>query len=274
MEHSKFLLINTIGNGFWYDLHNTLSQLLLAEITHRIPVVFWGCKSMYSTDEASNAFEQYFLPVSECGMDKLLEGINSDADIQVADIYTEMETVKSRMDDKCTYYRLNSEELYRCMLKKYIRLRPEILVEINDFYNKNMKGNTHIAVHIRGSDKILEVRHLHELNKLYKGKINRLLEEKPNACIFMMTDCKDILGEYIDVYGDKVIYTNCKRVMRSDTGVHFQKYENNKLKGIEIIKDTWLASRCDYFIGNGFSNVSRAIYELKDWQDNKVTLFF
>lgn len=274
MKQDKFLLIKTIGDGFWYDMHHTLSNLLLAEITERIPVIYWGSRSMYSTDETSNAFEQFFLPVSKDGMDRLIENINRDADIQVADRYTDIECIMCRMDKTCPYFGLNSRDIYRRMLKKYIRLRPEVENEINTFYAANMEGKTMLAVHVRGSDKILEVSHLHELNKLYPTKIKTYLRERPDAYIFLMTDCKDILEEYKSVYGDKLISTDCKRVLKNGGGVHFQEYCNNKLKGIEIIKDTWLASKSDFFIGNGFSNVSRAVCELKDWQNQEVTLLF
>ncbi len=274
MEQDKFLLINTTGDGFWYDMHHTLSNLLLAELTQRIPVIYWGSKSMYSTEDASNAFEQYFLPLSKYGMDELVENINHNENIEIANKYTDIDSIICRMDEACPYFGLNSVEVYRIMLKKYIRLRPEVEKEIDDFYTINMKGKDIISVHIRGSDKILEVSHLHELNKLYPAKINNYLKERPEACIFLMTDCKDILAEYKNIYGDRLINTDCKRVLKNGGGVHFQEYVNNKLKGIEIIKDTWLAAKSDYFIGNGFSNVSRAVCELKDWQNQNVTLLF
>ncbi len=274
MKQDKFLLINTTGDGFWYDMHHTLSNLLLAEMTQRIPVIYWGSKSMYSNEETSNAFEQYFFPVSKYSMDKLMENINQNTDIQVADRCTDVECIMCRMDEDCPYFGLNSGQIYRLMLKKYIKLRPEVEKEISTFYDENMAGKTIVAVHIRGSDKILEVSHLHDLNNLYPAKINTYLKESPDAYIFLMTDCKDILAEYKGVYGDRVINTDCKRVLKNGVGVHFQEYENNKHKGIEIIKDTWLAAKCDYFIGNGFSNVSKAVYELKDWQNKNVTLLF
>lgn len=196
MKKDKFLLINTTGDGFWYDMHHTLSNILHAEITQRIPVVYWGSKSMYSTDEASNAFEQYFFPVSKYGMDKLMDNIGINEDVEVANKYMDIDGTICRMDDTCPYFGLNSTEIYRIMLKKYIRLRPEIEKEINDFYDINMTGKEIIAVHLRGSDKILEVSHLHELNKLYPAKIENYLKERPNAHIFLMTDCRDILEEY------------------------------------------------------------------------------
>jgi hypothetical protein len=277
MEPEKrFLIITTTKNGFWYEMHHVLTQLVMAEITGRIPVVFWGKGCMYSIPGADNAFEQYFLPVSEYTVNDLNRVSETySTDILEADKHMEIEDIIKFIDIESPYYGLDSGELFKIMLKKYIRLRPEIEEEIDDFYGSNIEGKTAIAVHIRGSDKILEVSHLHELNRRYPEKINRLVRALPSACIFLMTDCKDILEDYKEMYGYKVICTDCKRVYRkTDTGVHFQEYENKKQKGLEVIRDTWLAARCNYFIGNGFSNVSRGICELADWKNDEVELIY
>ena len=64
MTGSKFLLIREIGAGLWNEIHHVLTQLLIAEILQRIPVVYWGKGSLYASADGSNAFEQFFLPIS------------------------------------------------------------------------------------------------------------------------------------------------------------------------------------------------------------------
>ena len=41
-----------------------MGQLLAAELTGRIPVVYWGSNSLYSESSKGNAFELYFEPIS------------------------------------------------------------------------------------------------------------------------------------------------------------------------------------------------------------------
>lgn len=53
-----------------------------------------------------------------------------------------------------------------------------------------------LAVHIRSSDKIVEVQHLHELNEQYPKEIDKVLQANPGIRIFLMTDCIEILEEY------------------------------------------------------------------------------
>jgi len=250
-------------------MHHLLGQLLKAELTDRTPVVFWSKNSLYGTEEGENAFERFFLPVSGFSVHDL-NGKN----VIVHDLDTGMEEAVPYIQTGHLLCGASMHELYSIMLKKYIRLQPDIQQEFDLFYQEKMLNKNMIGVHIRGSDKILEVNHLHQLNECYPAEIEKFLKISPDAHIFIMTDCSDILSEYIQAYGDRLIYTDCKRVLKADKGVHFQNYSDKKRKGIEVIKDTWLAAKCDYFIGNGYSNVSRAVSELKRWPDGSMKLLY
>jgi len=71
MSRTKFLSIREIGAGLWNEMHHVLTQLLAAEIMQRIPVVYWGKGSLYASSDYSNAFEQFFLPISSCNVHDL-----------------------------------------------------------------------------------------------------------------------------------------------------------------------------------------------------------
>ena len=49
-----------------------------------------------------------------------------------------------------------------------------------------------------------------------------------------------------------------------EKGLHFQDLPRRRL-GFDVIKDAYLAARCDYFVGLGSSNVSCMVYHLKEW---------
>ena len=314
MKKEKFLLIREIGAGLWNELHHVLTQLLAAEILQRIPVIYWGEGSLYASKDGSNEFEQFFMPVSDYNIHDLakdefsycpewrnsmnlhlpspwitgeIPGPAGDmgqvrdahidecgADVCVRDIYTEMERIIPSIPREHPLFGLDRRDLFRCLIRKYIRLQPEAQSFIDDFYNENMKDTPFLAVHIRGSDKITEVRHLQELNSRYPLEIEKILEMNPGIRIFLMTDCIEILEEYKKRYGELLVYTDCRRVPNNGLGVHFQEYPDNKRKGFEIIRDAWLAARCDFFIGNGYSNVSAGISELKDWENDRIRLLY
>ncbi len=303
MQSRKFILIKSTGNGFWFDMHHVLTQLYFAEITGRIPVVYWGKNCMYSIDDGSDAFGQFFQPVSPYGIDDLenrdftyfpkvwrsdnlreeglyydaeitLEDLmNCNADVVVQNCFIEPENMMYWIE-KHPMYGFISRYLYGSMLKKYIRLQQLVSDEIDEFYETHMRGNIFIAVHIRGSDKVVEVEYLYELNKQYPAEIDKHLKNNSNARLFLLTDCSDILEQYSELYPGRIINTDCRRVLQEGPGSHFQEYEDKARKGLEIIKDTWLAARCNYFIGNGYSNVSLAVSELKDWDKKALKLIY
>lgn len=306
MTGQKFLLIREIGAGLWNELHHILTQLVISEAVNRIPVVYWGKRCLYSPDDDVNVFEEFFMPVSEFGAYDLAKKefsfypgrwnsgnilavppypencgdrtperlLKRDEDVIVADRYIEAENVISFLPERHPLSGLSPEELFYSLISRYIRLRKDIQDAIDDFYNRNMKGSSFLAVHIRSSDKLTEVKHLHELNERYPAEIDKILEANPGIRIFLMTDCTDVLEEYRKRYGDLLVYTDCRRVPKDGPGVHFQKYQDNRVKGFEIIRDSWLAAKCDFFIGNAHSNVSRGVCELKNWENDRVRLLY
>lgn len=306
MAGAKFLLIREIGAGLWNELHHVLTQLLAAEILQRIPVVYWGKGSLYATNDGSDAFEKFFMPVSGYSVNDLANSQfsfcperwnsgnilavpgypdnaanitmghleKSEADVCVSDKYIEVDEIIPFVQKGHWLFGLNKRDVFYRLLKKYIRLKDEVREYIDAFYSENMKGTPFLAVHIRSSDKIVEVKHLHELNELYPREIEKVLKANPGMRIFLMTDCIDVLEEYTKKYGELLVYTDCRRVPKNGDGVHYQEYQDNWVKGFEIIRDAWLAARCDYFIGNGHSNVSLGICELKNWEDDRVKLLY
>jgi len=306
MARERFLLIREIGAGLWNELHHILTQLLAAEIVRRIPVVYWGKGSLYFPADSINAFEEFFMPVSgvsacdlasdefsfypykwnsgniltvpdytEKDANVLMKQLEQcSADVFVSDSYTSAEEIIPFIPEDHWLFGLGRTELFRRLIRRYIRLNEKIRELVDKFYDKNMKGTPLLAVHVRSSDKITEVRHLHELNEKYHAEIERVLEKVPGIRVFLMTDCIEVLDEYRKRYGSLLIFTDCRRVPKNGPGVHFQEYENNRDKGLEIIMDSWLASKCDYFIGNGHSNVSQGISELKDWEEDMIKLLY
>ncbi|BBB90079.1 MAG TPA: O-fucosyltransferase family protein [Methylomusa anaerophila] len=303
---NRFLLIKAWGAGFWSDMEHVLGQLLIAELSERIPIVYWGKNSVYSGAEDTNAFEQFFLPVSAYSIHDL---IRSDFTFypepwkfnnlfyeegwpeKTVRTYYPLHTLYDRCENvlvsdcwlgiylmepiiKSTHpaFGLELDDIYRSLISKYIRLQPDIEREIDDFYNANLLGKTVLAVHVRGSDKIRELGKLYELNNLYYSVIDHCLEENPAAFIFLLTESEDILAEYKSLYKEKLIYTDCQRTS-NDHALFWAEGIDKRRMGIEILKDTYLAARCDSFIGNAHSNVSTAVKRLKQWPPNSLGLF-
>ena len=64
MAGDRFLLIKPWSYRLWSDVEHVLGQLLIAEITDRIPIVYWPTHCLHNGFFHTNGFELYFEPVS------------------------------------------------------------------------------------------------------------------------------------------------------------------------------------------------------------------
>jgi hypothetical protein len=309
MPNNRFLLIKSWGCGFWSDVDHVMGQLLAAELTNRTPVIYWGTNSLYAESFKTNAFDLYFEPISDYNvydvikynytyfppvwnydnvmvedLDKVAwtyrnlgEMMSSDANVLVSDVHYFIRPLINYIPKDHWAYGMTAHQIYRSLFDKYLKLKPDISQEIEDFYDEKLKDKgLSLSVHIRGGDKVREVENLGRLNKRYYKEIENYMSQYRIKKILLLTDCEDILKEFLRLYGDMVVYTDCRRgaLSATDNAPHLQDYTMKRRKGIEIIKDTYLGAKCDFFVGNGYSNVSYTIKRLKDWPDENIILFY
>jgi hypothetical protein len=309
MPKDRFLLIKSWGCGFWSDVDHVMGQLLAAELTNRVPVIYWGPNSLYAQSFETNAFDLYFEPVSEYSIEDLTwpgytyypyvwnsrnimvedldkiawtqrnlgDMMSSDASVVVSDVHYFIRPMIDYIPKDHWAYGMTAHQIYRCLFEKYLKLKPDIETEIEDFYQNNMEGQGPLlGVHIRGGDKVREVENLAHLNKRYYTEIDRYIRCYGIKKILLLTDCEDIIRDFKKRYGNMLVFTDCRRSDLADTrnAAHLQAYREKRRKGIEIIKDTYLAAKCDFFIGNGYSNVSYTVKRLRDWPEDHIQLFY
>ena len=65
-----------------------------------------------------------------------------------------------------------------------------------------------------------------------------------------------------------------KRYSSLQTAKYLDSYIVKRRAGIDILKDTYLASMCDFFIGNDFSSLSHAVTIMKDWPEGNAKLLY
>lgn len=307
-EQPRYLLIKAWGHGFWSDIDHVLGQLLLAELTGRIPIVHWGENSRFSDSGSNNAFEDFFQPVSNAQLNDLkkethtyyppkwmcnnltiatlnqwdgdysrvaaLYLLNRKETVVVSDFHTPVKDLLPWIRANHPLFEMERQAIYRYLYSKYIKLQPEINSEIEAFYQQHMKDKLMLGIHVRRSDKVVESSPaaLQEIEKQCQERIDRHLSQSHNTQLFLLTDSISVLDIYKDRYKDRINYIDCMRT-DGDTGVHFLNNPSKKKIGIDVIKDVYLAAKCDYFIGNARSNVSTSILHLKDWSSDKINLY-
>jgi hypothetical protein len=192
-DRHRFLFIKAWGSGFWSDMNHVFGCLLLAEITGRIPVTHWGKNSLYGDGTDTDAFQLYFEPISPLGIPDVIQAANRGAvfrpkwptetlqhepqsnrkrlysqvpgtiylehpeTVIVSDFYIHLPDLVSSIPISHEWSGKTSAEPYRLLADKYLRVRPEIVAEINAFDCAHIsRAEPIIAVHYRGTDKVLE----------------------------------------------------------------------------------------------------------------------
>jgi hypothetical protein len=302
----RFILVKAWGYGFFSDLNHVIGQLLVAELTNRIPIIFWGSNSIFKDKNMPNAFNLYFEPINSWqiidlkkeytfwppkwnfeniisteeinkrnGLYSKISGIyffGRDETVVVSDFYTGIVELLPYIPKDNLLYDLSVDDIFRYLLKKYINPKSYILEIIDNFIKKNSLSDNFIAVHARGSDKVKEFDDLGQLNSMYENIIDKFLLENKCSKIFLMTDDIKLKDFFFKIYGDSLVTTDCKRT-DNDKGVHYQAEVNGKELATEVITDVYIAAKACAFIGNGASNPSCFVNYLKNWPKNRIEIF-
>ncbi|MHB8063817.1 MAG: O-fucosyltransferase family protein [Ruminiclostridium sp.] len=342
MSSDRFLLIKAWSYSLWGDIDHVLSQLLIAELTNRITVIYWPTHCLHNGYIQTNGFELYFEPISTYTIanvakpeytyyppiwdsDSLLvedqtketwryrnigDIISSNANVVVGDAYYNVYELIPFIKKNHSAYGMTIEQTYHYLFSKYIKIKPDIEMEVQGYYDSWLKNNHPIlAVHVRRADKdeVFDARNdkqyqnqyfnkkfqkkqkvkpkkirrffrkgkVNKPNDLYHSEIRKYIEKFNIKKIFLLTDSEAIIKEYQELYGrSMLLFTDCKRIQEDDTVSQMENPMVKRRRGIEAIKDTYVASKCDFFIGNDFSNLSHAVTRIKDWTDRSVSLLY
>ncbi len=307
----RFLVIRAWGAGFWADVLHTVHGLALAEASGRTPIVHWGLESRYRRSGVENAWPLYFEPVSphtiataereglsifppkwtranlralrvnkDDGDWSSLSGlylINCGADVAVMDFFTELEDLAPWFAPGHPLAAADPEPALGLLYRRHVRLTRELTEELDRFEAQLIGRRPTIAMHYRtqGLPKITEAADRKGLGpERFAEAIDRYLAANRDAGIYLMTDFAPAVAYFRERYGDRVACREVTRVARvEDQSIEIHQQHDGVTLGREVVLDTFLAARCDAFIGDGASGVSQAVTRLKDWPNGTTTLF-
>jgi len=239
----RYLLIKAWGYGFWSDVNHVLGSLLLAEITGRTPVTHWGTNSLFGDGSTRDAFQLYFAPVSPETLYGLLAlneasffppkwsaadlikedhskwhgsysrmaGINflgRSEVIAISDFYIGVIDLLPWIPEAHKLHGKSVDDVYLYLAEKYLKPRDHILSEVEAFYSRRISKRSTVAVHIRGSDKKLEIRNIEDLNR---HCIDVIDQQNPACQIFLLTDDMRWVSIFRDRYADRLVVTDSQR---------------------------------------------------------------
>ncbi len=151
--------------------------------------------------------------------------------------------------------------LYHDFYHKYIKIKPDILAEVNNFFETHLAGNICVGVHKRH---VLHYRE--EFSKTavsvgdYIEVIKKLISQSGGEKIFLATDEEEAVEEMKKAFGDRLI---CRQdITRASVSesqeMHWQAQNSGSRLGREVLIDALLLAKCDIML-HGVSNISTAI---------------
>ncbi len=161
------------------------------------------------------------------------------------------------------------------IIVEHIRPRPYVIEAVDTFEAAHMRGREVIGVHIRGTDAVSEREdRAHRKGSLvldrYREAVERQIEGRPAAAIFVATDDQRSLDFMRAHFGDRVIAHDAHRHLggesagRGPTGALMPAYVTvdpaaAARNGEEAVVEWLLLARCRHLIHNGSSLARTAL---------------
>lgn len=319
MKTKRFHLIKSWGYSIWAEIDHIVSQLLVAELTGRIPVVHWGMDSLYSKSLTTNSFEIFFEPISKYTSSdvvkpsfsyfpstwnshnvlaedpdklkwknrELSKMMESQADVTVSDVYYHVSSIIPWIKKDHHVYGKTPHQVYRYLFDKYIQFQPDVIKKAQQFIQSHSHFRDEkpiLGVHIRANAIVNEIGQVYNLNHYYHPNIWNFMHNFQCRHLFLITDSHQLAKEFKKLYGiyDTLILSDSKKsFFKGRVHPNRSNYPNQRHKDMElvqdtydILKDTYLALQCDYFIGNGYSSLSNTVLRMKDWPETNIKLLY
>lgn len=263
VEKDIYIIGNSISyppGGFFFQFFAVLNQLEWCERNNKVPVVYWGNDSLYFeaegyNGEKNNVWEYYFEQVSDQSYPNGHPVSHSFYPDTNFGIYKGASSFKEIIS-------LNRRWVH-ILIKKFIHIKPIIMQKIEDFFKKNMENKFTIGIHMRGTDKQIEVKPV-EVKKFF-DEANKIASQHPVCQFFVATDEEKLLEAAIQNLRGKVIFYDALR-SSSKEPLHYSANlpSINKAKlGEDVLIDAQLLSRCNILI-HANSNVAAAVLFFND----------
>jgi len=276
--NGRFLIWRLGKGGFGQEVRKLAYQLAIAYAENRTLVLDTSVPWKYTDKELcpEQSFNCYFKPITKCTLEDVLEvhkqNVGADEPFPVWDpegnndapvVFGNFNTTKWRFFTPTEYGTLLSLEWFRSELLYY-------LLQANDYTQniipeekkklglpEDLEKLPFIAMHVRGGDKHTEYR-LHPFQEyLNKAKWFKTLYGVKN--IFLVSDDSLAIKQATEnPEGFKIIWSTNQR----ESGGSQEVSEVGHEVMVKVLKDVFIASQCQFWIGTLSSNFGDAIWEL------------
>jgi predicted O-methyltransferase YrrM len=192
--------------------------------------------------------------------------LGREEDVVVSIVWESPADIAAMASPSSRFHAMGADEVRRAIVTERLRLRTAISEKIDRFWHEHLAGHATLAVHVRGSDKIVENKMIHEQNALALQ-----IAREWSGRIFLLTDSERYLAQWAQLVGERLVFQECLRTHREDIPNFFLPDSNGYRNGEEILIDTYVAARCDRFVGTYSSNVGKYVLALGGHTADRVT---
>lgn len=251
------------GGGFFSFLSSVLGHLKISEEMKRYPVIDWethhqGLAENQMVLGTSNVWNYFFEPVSRYKLSDLMNLDNV--------IYSD----GSHPDNIGFPY--SKLDWIRPCFQKFIRFRKETYNFIESSSRSLELGSKTLAVHFRaGVDMRTMPNHpIPPTRKQIVKSIDLALGTNDYSTIFLACDVEDEVNYLKRRYGIRLQCLNAHREIRNGDDWHFLEGPRKYQRGLEVLADSYLLSRCGGLIA-GYSGVSQFAEIMRDSENSYYT---
>ena len=256
---SKIIGVGIIGNInlllFLYYHHSTLDNIYMDMYSNGNCIVY--DKDYEKKEKIKNPFEYYFEP-------KFI----------LKDKMKSIDFPKNHWSMSFFEYgkiNLQYKEIYKKIKEKFFndyRIKNDILLFVNNFFETNFKNSRVLGVHIRATDMMATNNNQYKFD-YYLMKINEIILNNKIDKIFIASDNNEYIKKIIETFNNKaIIYIeNIERVnsvndhrgahdrINTEDEIYNNRKYHNYLCGKEAIMDVLLLAKCNYLL-RSYSSLS------------------
>ena len=259
MNKKKVLRINAKDphlRGLMSYLLQVLNNIKWCEENERTPLVDLCGPSYWLHDKqyGDNIWEYFFAPVSDITLVPDEDDDSEEREEEITRFLLPVEGYDKQviLYEWMRYFTETRKDLNE-IFKKYIKIRSDIVQEVEDFWKQNMEDERVLGVQIRGTDTTKYGLKIQD----YIDETHKYLKDNPATKIYVASDTHEALNEFkkeFDGMGNVLHLPLTRQKNYQGASINGRNnwsmagFKSPKDAGDEILKETMLLSRCYHII--------------------------
>lgn len=263
-----YVIKRSPGAGFFSNLSFVLCNIFIAKTKNFIPVIDMMNFTTWYNEKKSikgekNSWNYYFEKINKFNLKEVYQSKNV--------IFSDDEYPRGMPMSAS-----KSQELIN-IFNKNIKIKKNIKISYNKFYQKNIYGKKVLGIHFRGCDLKSYRGHPFPATKQQMFNLCKKLYSEYDL-FFLSTEEKDYLDFFKKNFEDKLIYFNSYRSYKNSY-LYYPRKNHRFILGRDILLEAMILSSCNGFVFTN-SNVSEAakifsinknqkLYEIRNGRNSK-----